>query len=63
MTDQTRFKIIFEKLAEEAKDSSTDAESLVKAVEDLREESDEIDELRRLSAELSDPEPTYYTLT
>ena len=55
--DQTeRFKIVFEKLEE-----VTSQEEAVETVSVA--ELDEIEELRRFSAELNQPEPTLFTTT
>lgn len=59
--ERTNFQIIFKKLAEE--NQSLTQESLVSTIDAMRDELDEISELRRLSAELSDPAPVSYTLT
>ena len=50
-----RFKIVFEKL-EEIKQQET-------AAEPSSSELDEIEELRRFSAELQQPDPTFFTTT
>lgn len=56
----SRFKVVFEKLAEA---SEQDQHVTVERVTFVREELDEIAELRRLSLELSEPEPQSYTIT
>lgn len=58
--EESRFKIVFEKLAEVA--TSSDLPGAEGAVL-VRTELDEISELRRLSVELAEPEPQSYTLT
>jgi hypothetical protein len=55
-----RFKVVFEKLAEA---SEQDPQITVERVSFVREELDEIAELRRLSLELTEPEPQSYTVT
>jgi hypothetical protein len=59
--EETRFRIVFEKLSE-AVASEAAAGDQQPVVEQLSSaEYDEIDELRRLSLELSEPEPVVYT--
>ncbi len=57
---ESRFRVIFEKLAEaeEAKEPPTPAPAWI-----VREELDEIAELRRLALEITEPEPQSYTIT
>ncbi len=57
--EESRFKLVFEELAEVAPSSGhpgAEASVLIPA------QLDEISELRRLSAELAEPEPQSYTL-
>ncbi len=54
-TNQT-FEIVFKKLGEAASSNEP-------SVELIFPELDEVDELRRLSMEMSEPEPTYHTST
>lgn len=54
-----RFKIIFEKLAEASPSIDTQASES----EEMYREFDEISELRRLAAEVSETEPVTYTST
>jgi hypothetical protein len=62
MEQQTRFKIVFEKLAEAQRDGAiTEAEVAESAR--LRAESEEIAELRRVVSEITDPEPKSFTTT
>lgn len=60
------FTVVFEKLDELQKNSSPaeqrHVEPLVISPDNLRE-MDEISELRRLVAEITEPEPTSYTMT
>jgi len=58
--EQTRFKVVFEKLAEVAAGGDPVGHEPTSLV---YEELDEISELRRLAVELSEPEPQSYTLT
>lgn len=58
--DNSRFKVVFEKLAESPEASRGIS---VERVTFVREELDEIRELRRLSLELGEPEPQSYTIT
>jgi len=60
MNDVERFKIVFEKL-EEAMAQESMAEAPTSGVSP--EELDEIEELRRFSAELSQSEPASFTTT
>jgi hypothetical protein len=53
----TRFDIVFQKLADAGQDAPHDV------VESLRSEYDEIDELRRLALEMTQPEPRTDTIT
>lgn len=57
---ESRFRIIFEKLAEaeEAKEAPTPVTVWIAPAE-----YDEIAELRRLSLEISEPEPRSYTVS
>ncbi len=59
--EQTRFKVVFEKLAEAT--SSAGETASLEPMSLVYEELDEISELRRLAVELSEPEPQSYTLT
>jgi hypothetical protein len=61
--DQTRFKLVFEKLAEHSVNQTGDADPLVEVVEAMRTELDEIAELRRLVVEITEPQPVSYTTT
>lgn len=54
--DQNTFTIVFEKLAEVTERDYSHTEA-------SRAEIDEIDELRRLVLEISEPEPQSYTTT
>ena len=56
--EPSRFKIVFEKLAELTPANEAVGEEGVTFV---REELDEIAELRRLALEISEPEPGSYT--
>lgn len=60
MTNESRFQIIFVKLAEALAEP---APSEAKPRDTSPEEIDEIDQLRRLALEISDPEPMSYTTT
>ncbi|HEX7422929.1 MAG TPA: hypothetical protein VF311_03440 [Terriglobales bacterium] len=62
MEQQTRFKIVFEKLAE-AQRSGAITEAEVAESARLRAESEEIAELRRVVSEITDPEPKSFTTT
>lgn len=57
-----RFRIVFEKLARDCTTLEFD-EHLVAEVQALAEESEEIAELRRISLEISNPEPVTYSST
>ena len=60
--EETRFRIVFEKLSEAVTAEAAPGDSQEAVVEQLSSaEFDEIDELRRLSQELSEPEPVVYT--
>jgi hypothetical protein len=61
--DAPRFKIVFEKLAAHAAKADRREDDLYHAVESLRSEMEGIEELRRLSLEISEPEPASYTTT
>lgn len=61
--DQARFKIIFEKLSEKSAVQTPPGEPLVKVLEAMRVELEEIAELRRLVLEVTEPEPVSYTTT
>ena len=61
--EETRFKLVFEKLAEHSVDQTGGNAPLVEVVEAMRPELDEIAELRRLVVELTDPQPVSYTTT
>ena len=54
------FEIVFDKLAEQDSDSES-VRTLALESERLAPELEEIAELRRLVAELSEPEPSSYT--
>jgi len=56
----TRFDIVFQKLDEAGQDAPRAA---IETVQIIRSEYDEIDELRRLALEMSQPEPQTYTIT
>ena len=59
---QTRFKIVFEKLAKaRRKEAITEAEVVASAQQ--RAESEEIAELRRVVTEITNPEPKSFTTT
>jgi hypothetical protein len=58
--DSSRFKVVFEKLSEI---SPTDEAARTEQVSFVREELDEIAELRRLALEIAEPEPRSYTVT
>ena len=62
MEQQTRFKIVFEKLAE-AQRSGTITEAEVVESARLCVESEEIAELRRVVSEITEPEPKSFTTT
>ena len=59
MESESRFKILFEKLAE----STIAVAESDGAKEATEQELDEIDELRRLSASIAQPRPTHFTTT
>ena len=59
--DSSEYKIVFEKLRE-AQESEGREPTLPSIKLDL-EELQEIDELRRLALEITDPDPTSYTTT
>jgi hypothetical protein len=56
----TRFDVVFAKLAETSRDAP---HATIESVQILQSEYDEIDELRRLALEMSQPEPQTYTIT
>ena len=58
--EQTRFKVVFEKVAEA---TSAGEPAVLEPMSLVYAELDEISELRRLAVELSEPEPQSYTLT
>lgn len=58
--DASRFKVVFEKLSEIAPPAEAAPAEQVWLV---REELDEIAELRRLALEIAEPEPRSYTVT
>jgi hypothetical protein len=60
--EQDRFKIVFEKLTE-ARERGAVSEAEVAETEQLRAESEEIAELRRLVLEITEPAPKSYTTT
>jgi hypothetical protein len=60
--EQDRFKIVFEKLAE-GRERGAVSEAEVAETEQLRAESEEIAELRRLVLEITEPTPKSYTTT
>ena len=62
MEQQTRFKIVFEKLAE-AQRGGAITEAEVEESAQLRAESEEIAELRRVITEITDPELKSFTTT
>ncbi|MBI1817763.1 MAG: hypothetical protein HYR72_22530 [Deltaproteobacteria bacterium] len=59
--DESRFKIVFEKLAEVA-DEGADQEATAGA-EEMRVEIDEIAELRRMVLETTEPDQKSFTTT
>lgn len=62
---QSRFKVVFQKLAEARREASADGppgEPKLRVWLE-QQELDEIDELRRLSLELAQPEQKSYTTT
>lgn len=61
METESRFKIIFVKLTEALAQKVSGADS--GPPDPSSEEMDEIDNLRRLVQEISDPEPAVYTTT
>jgi hypothetical protein len=61
--DASRFHIVFQKLADHAAQATSGGDDLYVTVESLRSEMEGIEELRRLSLEISDPEPVTYTAT
>lgn len=61
--DKTRFRLVFEKLSKESASEATHQESLVRVVEAMRPEMEEIAELRRLVLEITEPPPVSYTTT
>jgi hypothetical protein len=65
MERENRFKIVFEKLEESlrAQEHSNDPDGAPTIEFVSPDEIDEIDELRRLSLELSEPESKYFTST
>lgn len=62
MEKQSRFKIVFEKLAEARRDGAITEVEVARSAE-LREESEAIAELRRMVNEISEPEPTSFSST
>jgi hypothetical protein len=62
MEQPSRFKIVFEKLAE-AQRAGGISEAEVAESAQLQAESDEIAELRRVVSEITEPEPKSYTTT
>jgi hypothetical protein len=60
--DQARFKIVFEKLSE-GSSQQTSAEPILKTVESMAVELEEIAALRRIVLEITEPEPVSYTTT
>lgn len=63
MDSEIRFKIVFDKLEAMRGPAENGQPRLADEVAHLREELDELAELRRLAADISDPEPTSYTST
>lgn len=68
MDDNPRFKLVFEKLRavlqEEAEREPTKAKvEIRRAPEVTHEELDEIDNLRRIVVEVTEPEPMSFTTT
>lgn len=60
--EETRFRIVFEKLSEAVAQDALSVDQEGRVIEQLPSaEYEEIDELRRLSLELSQPEPIVYT--
>jgi len=59
---ENRFKIVFEKLKESIENDES-GKSLVDEVERLAPELDEIGELKRLAADVNEPEPLFYIST
>lgn len=58
--EESRFKIVFEKLAEM---ETTESGDTIIVCEALRDEVDEIGELRRLVVETTEPDRKSYTTT
>ena len=57
-----RFKIIFDEISKIEQNDQVDP-NLVAEVQELSGELEEIDELRRLAMDITDPEPQTYTAT
>lgn len=57
-----RFKIIFDEISKIEQSNQVEP-SLVAEVQELKDELEEIDELRRLAMDITDPEPQSYTIT
>lgn len=57
-----RFKIIFDEISKVEQDEQLES-NLVAEVRELSDELEEIDELRRLAMDITDPEPKSYTAT
>ena len=57
-----RFKVVFDEIAKIAKIDESGRELIVE-VHKLKEEIDEIEELRRLAFDIADPDPMSYTAT
>lgn len=57
-----RFKIIFDEVSKVEQDERLES-NLAAEVQELSDELEEIDELRRLAMDIKDPEPKSYTAT
>ena len=58
---ETRFKVVFTKLAEASEDQ--DGMDLLAACDELQDDVDEVSELRRLALALREPDTPSYTST
>ena len=63
MGTELRFKLVFDKLEAMQVSEDKDQPWLAAETRDLAQELDELAELRRLSTDISDPEPSSYTST
>ncbi len=59
---ESRFRIVFEKIAQETDQQGCECVSQVE-LESIRAELEEVAELRRLALEIAEPEPMSYTST